>query len=433
MKEQRSRIVAPPPYAGAIVLLLAPLFLNTPARALEPPPITSIDDFFTLGAAPEVPQNWTLTVDGQVDNPLSLTLREIKNYPAVTEMSTLECYLPVGDDPFKAAKILPHSKLAKINTYSSQSRSGGLLVSNANWTGVRLNDILAQARLRTSARSITFTALDGYQLSYLLDELTTRDDILLAYEMNGQTLPPIQGYPIKLVLPGIAGYQNVRWLKRITVSDGTFAASLIHYDVHARILQPLRLTTHPVGTQTISGMAFAGLGKEGEKVDISIDHGQTWLPTEILSYYVPNVWKHWKADIEITRPGSYKVFARAQDTIGNVQLSGIGNFGWEGFGVPFDVDYDDDTDEVANAIDNCPALFNPAQTDSDADGLGNACDPKCPNLDQLNPVSIADLALLAQNWGLTEPNTIGDLNADNLVDANDLQILTLHWLADCYE
>ena len=435
MKKQHKIVASAGRPAVSLLLLFAAASLNARAYALEAPPITPIDEFYILGTPPEIPDDWRLVINGEADNPLSFTLEDIKSLPAVTEMSTLECYFDTGDDPFKKSAAdwtARHLRDTSVPIKSSK-RLGGLLVSNANWTGVRLNAILSQAGLRGSAVSVIFSAIDGYEISILLDELTARDDILLAYAMNDEALPLIQGYPLKLVLPGIAGYQNVRWLKEITISDNSFAGSLQHYSVHARILEPLRLTTLPIGTHTIGGMAFVGLGKEVAKVDISIDEGQTWHPTEIVSSYLPNVWKHWRADWDVNEVGSYKIFARAEDTLGNVQIGGVGDYGWEGFGVPVDVDYDFDEDQVADSVDNCPSVFNPSQVDSDGDGVGNACDENCPNFDNRNPVNFADLSLLAQNWSQSAPEIVGDLNADNLVDADDLGILALHWLQDCYE
>lgn len=94
---------------------------------------------------------------------------------------------------------------------------------------------------------------------------------------------------------------------------------------------------------------------------------------------------------------------------------------------------DSDGDGVNDDLDNCPNNFNPSQTDSDGDGAGNACDPNCPNLDGLNPVNFIDFSMLAQNWQVTGPNLPGNLNMDNIVDINDLAILSDYWLSDCYE
>jgi len=374
--------------------------------ALEPPPVTPIDEFFVLGAAPPIPGDWHLIVDGEVESLLSLTLSELMQYPATTEMSTLECYFPTGPAMF---------------------------ISNGTWTGVRLNTILEEANPTVEAESITFHALDGYSLGpFNLDELLQRDDFLLAYSMNGQTLPLLQGYPLKLVLPGIAGFQNVRWLARLEISASEPLQSLYHYPIHARIFEPEYEEPIVVGPHRIYGMAYAGLGVEITRVEVSTDGGTTFAPAQILNYFIPNVWKHWEFTWDVQQSGTYDIFVRTEDSLGNVQNE-TGDFGWRGFSVPVTVDYDDDNDGIPNLVDNCLDVYNPSQADSDGDGTGNACDEDCPNLDGFNPVDFADFAVFANDWYHTGPVLAADLNMDEIVDVNDLSIFVDYWLSDCYE
>jgi rhodanese-related sulfurtransferase len=92
---------------------------------------------------------------------------------------------------------------------------------------------------------------------------------------------------------------------------------------------------------------------------------------------------------------------------------------------------DSDGDGFNDDLDNCPAVYNPRQTDSDNDRTGNACDNDCPNLDELNLVNFVDLAILASNWQLSGPNLAGDFNSDNLVDIDDLIMFASYWLKEC--
>src|SRR4030042_1760661 len=94
---------------------------------------------------------------------------------------------------------------------------------------------------------------------------------------------------------------------------------------------------------------------------------------------------------------------------------------------------DSDGDGLNDDLDNCPGTYNPSQKDSAGDGIGNACDPDCPNLDLINPVNFIDFSILAQNWLNVPMNPAVDLNGDRFVDINDLAILTTYWLYDCYE
>lgn len=90
-------------------------------------------------------------------------------------------------------------------------------------------------------------------------------------------------------------------------------------------------------------------------------------------------------------------------------------------------------DGAGDVCDNCPFVYNPSQIDSDGDGLGNACDEDCPNLDGLNPVNFVDYSILGHDWQSVAPDLPGDLNADGVVNVNDLGIFAIYWLTDCYE
>jgi len=94
---------------------------------------------------------------------------------------------------------------------------------------------------------------------------------------------------------------------------------------------------------------------------------------------------------------------------------------------------DSDEDDFNDDLDNCPDTYNPSQEDSDLDGIGNACDQDCPNLDMLNPVNFMDFAILAQNWQTVPLNLAVDLDGNQFVDINDLALFVKYWLSDCYE
>jgi hypothetical protein len=94
---------------------------------------------------------------------------------------------------------------------------------------------------------------------------------------------------------------------------------------------------------------------------------------------------------------------------------------------------DTDSDGMVDCLDNCPNDYNPSQTDSDADGIGNACDQDCPNLDSLNPVGFVDFSILASDWRSVGPGLPGDLDMNEQVDPNDLAIFVDYWLSECYE
>ena len=273
---------------------------------LDPPPVIPNDEFFTLGQAPDFPAEWKLDIDGEVEHPLSLSLDELKQYPRSDVEATLECDFSSG--PF-------------------------LLVGNAVWSGVSLRTLLDQAILKTSAVSVTFWALDSYSRGpFLLDEILDRDDVIVAYGMNGEDLPEIQGWPARIVLPGHTGHQWVRWLDRIEISSSQPGDQFSQWQIHARILEPANNALIDKCPYTIKGMVNAGNGKEITKVQVSIDDGVTWQNAEMLSSFVPNVWKLWQYEWKVRTPGQYKIFSRAIDKDGNVQNENLA-YGWRGYQV----------------------------------------------------------------------------------------------------
>lgn len=397
---QRVRI-----FAAILVLTTAVNFHQV--WALEPPPITPIDEFFLTGAPQNVPEDWHLYVNGAVASPLSLSREDLKQYPSTTQMATLECYFAIGPP---------------------------LLIGNANWTGFALNTLIQQAAPLAEAASVNFYAMDGYFMgSFDVNEIIGNNNLMLAYGMNGQELPDKHGYPVRLVLPGCAGYQWVKWIDRIEIATSPPTLTLNHYPIHARIFSPKYGETIAPGTHTIHGMAFAGNEIEITSVEVSTDGGTTWELAQMLNYFVPNVWKHWEFTWDAVQLGEYQIFARAIDSLGNVQREQIGDCGWRGFDVPVTVGADEDTDGIPDLTDNCRSVYNPSQKDSDDDGIGNVCDDDCPNLDGVNTVTFSDFSMLAGNWQLIGIDLIGDLNMDLAVDIHDLAILTDYWLIDCYE
>jgi len=147
--------------------------------------ITPNDEFFVvdIGDSPQIDATlWRLQVDGLVENELSLTYDNITSFPSVSEIVTLRCV----DGP----------------------------TGTADWKGVRLNALLDLAGVLPNATEVVFYAADGYTSSITLD-YAQQDDVILAYEMNGEVLPRDHGYPLRLVAPGKYGYKWVKWITHI--------------------------------------------------------------------------------------------------------------------------------------------------------------------------------------------------------------------------
>lgn len=151
--------------------------------------ITPNDEFFEvqIGRIPDIDgDTWTLTIDGVVENETVLTLDQITSMPSKEVKATLKC----------------------VDGYSG----------TAVWKGVPLSYVLDLAGVQEGADEVLFRASDTYHSSLTLEDAYA-EDVLLCYEMNGETLPKNQGYPLKVVVPGKWGYKWVKWIYRIEVID----------------------------------------------------------------------------------------------------------------------------------------------------------------------------------------------------------------------
>src|SRR6266566_4731860 len=158
---------------------------------------------------------WRLTVDGVVARQLSLSLDDLRSRRALEVVTTMEC----AGNGRAGLEPMPASQPWLLEA-----------VGTARWRGVSLRALLEEAGMRDGAIDVLFTGLDrglegdveqSYQRSLRLEE-ALRDDILLAYEMNGSPLLPQHGFPLRLVVPGWYGMTNVKWLASVTVLDHGF-------------------------------------------------------------------------------------------------------------------------------------------------------------------------------------------------------------------
>src|SRR5215204_2558092 len=167
----------------------------------------------------DIPQvdsdTWRLEIGGEVRNPLSLSLAELQERPKVSVACTLEC---AGNG---RARLTPRPL---SQPWLEEA------VGNAEWTGTPLAPVLEEAGIEDGAVEVLFTGLDrgvqgehehAYERS-LPVESALRPELLLAYEVNGQPLPPQHGFPLRLIVPGWYGMAHVKWLERITVLNEPF-------------------------------------------------------------------------------------------------------------------------------------------------------------------------------------------------------------------
>jgi sulfane dehydrogenase subunit SoxC len=277
---------------------------------------------------------WTLAIAGLVERPVTLALADIERRPARTEVVTLEC---AGNG---RALYAPHV----ISQPWLQEAVG-----TAEWTGTPLAPILAEAGVADEAAEVVFTGLDRgiqgdvehlYERSLPLQE-AQRDEILLAYAVNGQPLPPQHGFPLRLIVPGWYGMTSVKWLAAITVVAEPFrgwqqdAAYRLRGSEEeqgepvTRIL-PRALMIPPGFPDFLSRTRFVEAGRvrlEGrawsgwatvERVEVSVDGGQRWTDASLGKPPGEFAWSGWAYDWA-AEPGEYELSCRATDGLGNVQ------------------------------------------------------------------------------------------------------------------
>jgi DMSO/TMAO reductase YedYZ molybdopterin-dependent catalytic subunit len=287
-------------------------------------------------------RTWRLTIGGRVARTLTLSLDEIQARPARTQAVTLEC---AGNG---RALLTPR---ALSQPWLREA------VGTAEWTGSALGPILDEAGVLPGAREVVFTGLDrgvqgevehAYERSLPLAE-AMRDDVLLAYAVNGRPLPPQHGFPLRLVVPGWYGMAHVKWLAFVTVVEEPFAGWQQAVAYHLRDsdeeqgtpvtrMLPRSLMVPPgipdflsrtrflePGPWTLQGRAWSGWGAV-ERVEVSTDGGRSWDDAAIDEPVSAVAWCGWTYAWE-AEPGEHELCCRASDSTGRTQpLDAVWNF-----------------------------------------------------------------------------------------------------------
>ncbi len=283
--------------------------------------------------------NWTLTIDGEsVKHQKKYSLAELKSkFPQYTYQLTLECG-GNGRSEFDPP--------AKGNQWTVGA------VSCAQWTGVRLRDVLEDAGIKNDAVYIGYHAADMHLSKDPNKEPISRgvpmakalqEETLLAFKMNGEDIPLVHGYPLRLVAGGWPASVSGKWVNRISirnkVHDGTKMTGTAYRlpcepvapgenvkDEDMCIIESMpvkSLITYPKsgamidrGQQLkIRGHAWAG-ELEVAIMEYSIDFGATWKACPIEKPVNPLAWQHFSAEIDFQKKGYYEVWARATDIQG---------------------------------------------------------------------------------------------------------------------
>jgi sulfite dehydrogenase (cytochrome) subunit A len=316
--------------------------LETPFSVFNDGVITPNDAFFVryhlAGIPLEIdPDTFTLEVKGKVDKPLKLSLAELKRMPSVEIVAVNEC--SGNSRGFFEPRV-------------AGGQLGNGAMGNARWRGVSLKAVLDRAGVQKDAKQVTFNGLDGPIVDKTPDFVKALDidqarnsEVMLAYAMNGQDLPFLNGFPLRLVVPGYYGTYWVKHLSEITVIDGVFdgywmktAYRVPDNDCNCTEPGTPPKTTIPIGRLTVrsfitsvgndakvaagqpitlKGIAFDG-GTGIKEVAVSTDDGKSWTPAKLGQDLGKYSFREWQLPVTLTA-GKHALRVRATSNGGQMQ------------------------------------------------------------------------------------------------------------------
>jgi DMSO/TMAO reductase YedYZ molybdopterin-dependent catalytic subunit len=265
---------------------------------------TPTAEFYRVDTRLTVPavdvDSWTLTIDGDVDQEVTLTFDDLVAMDTIERDITLTCV---------------------------SNEVGGPYVGGARWLGVPLADVLARAGIdATKADQILSTDVDGMTISTPLDVALDGRDAIIAIGMNGGPLPRTHGFPARMVVPGLYGFVSAcKWITRMTLT--TYDAQQAYWTerdwavdapikISSRIDTPKPLSDSTAGKVVIGGIAWAqhvGI----DKVEVRID-GEAWRPATLGPQVTDDYWRQWYVEWD-AEPGQHFIACRATNKDGEVQ------------------------------------------------------------------------------------------------------------------
>jgi len=203
---------------------------------------------------------------------------------------------------------------------------GGDLVGTAKWTGVPLAQVLERAGgAGEGAVRVVFHAVGGYTDSLPMAK-ALEPTTVVAYGMNGRSLPRAHGFPARIVAPGIYGMKNVKWLERIEVVDYDYEGywqrsdgwdNVAEIKTASRIDVPAELTA---GSGVVAGVAWAG-DRGIRRVEVSLDGGASWTPAILHRELARAAWRQWRLPLPAGISGRHRLKVRAVDGHGDLQTA----------------------------------------------------------------------------------------------------------------
>ena len=245
--------------------------------------------------------SWRLAIDGLVVNPMNFTYDDLLLRSNTEELVTFECV---------------------------SNEVGGNLISTARWSGIRLQELLGAAGIDPSADWVVFESADGYTVGIPLGR-AMHPSTLVAIHMNSDSAPLTMnhGFPARIVVPGLYGMFDAKWVTRITVVRGEYLGFWQQkgWTNGGAIRTTAIIATPPPdsvvgGAVEIGGVAFAG-DRGISRVDVSTDGGATWSPATIFPALSPFTWTLWAFRWTPLIGGTHRIVARAIDGTGAAQES----------------------------------------------------------------------------------------------------------------
>jgi DMSO/TMAO reductase YedYZ molybdopterin-dependent catalytic subunit len=322
-----------------------PVNAETPAHLLDDDVTPTARHFIrNNGVVPEnvSPDGWTITIDGLVDKPMTLSIDDLRsNFEVVTRRLTIEC---AGNGR------------AGFNPPASGNQWTVGAVANSEWTGVRYADVLKAAGVKSN---VVYTAHYGADAHLSGDssklpisrgvpiEKALNPNNLIAFAQNGTDIHPMNGAPVRLVIPGWPGSCSQKWLQRVQLRDivhdgpkmtgtaykvpsypvapGTDVPTEDFKIIHAMPVKsivtfPETGAELPAGSTHVDVRGHAWAGDDVvSRVDVSGDFGETWIEADLSPPPNPYSWQTWQARVALPGRGYYEVWARAADDKGRMQ------------------------------------------------------------------------------------------------------------------
>jgi sulfite dehydrogenase len=332
-----------PEKTDLLLLTSRPPQLETPIHYFKDL-ITPNDALFVRWHISDIPTRvdlatWRLNIAGQVNQAQALSMTDLKTrFEKISYTAVIQCS---GNSRSFFDPRVPGGQW------------GNGAMGNVTWTGARLKDILTAAGVKPGAVEVSFNGLDGPPMKTVPDFVKSLhideamgEDIMVAYEMNGQPLPMLNGFPARLVVPGWYATYWVKSLSDITVLDKNFegfwmdpayripdnpcacvppgskperSIPISRMDTRSLILTPKQSEKLPVGKEVdIMGLAFSG-GYGIRDVIVSVDGGHTWREAKLGKDLGRYSWIQWNFGWRPAKPGTYTLMARATNSIGESQ------------------------------------------------------------------------------------------------------------------